>query len=221
MADSLRQAGVQRLNISLDSLQPETFAGITRGADVERVLRGIVAAERAGLPVKINMVVMRGINDHEVLDFAALTLERGLTVRFIEYMPTIRAEEWEAHDHPGRSRSRRDCRRFSFTPVARETVAGPAKIFRIAGAAGTLGIITPVSGHFCSECNRIRVTSTGRARSCLFSEAGVDLKPFLDAGDRARLAAALRSVVALKPDRHRLDAAEQQHDPFAMSAIGG
>ena len=221
LSDSLHEAGVQRLNISLDSLRPETFAGITRGADVRRVLAGIEAAERSGFPLKINMVVMRGINDQEIEDFAALTIERSWTVRFIEYMPAVRAEDWEKLIVPGEEVLDRLQRRFGLTPLERDSAAGPARIFRADGAVGTIGVITPVSGHFCGECNRIRVTSGGRARSCLFSEAGVDLKPFLMAGDQAGLSAALRTVVACKPGKHDLAAAEQEHAPFAMSSIGG
>jgi GTP 3',8-cyclase len=221
MAASLRQAGVQRLNVSLDSLQPDTFASITRGSDLGQVLAGIAAAERAGLPVKINMVVMRGINDQEILDFAALTLERPLTVRFIEYMPAIRAANWESLIVPGESVLEQIGQRFGLAAEARDASAGPARTFRIAGAAGTIGVITPVSGHFCSECNRIRVTAAGTVRSCLFADTSFDLKPLLAKGDEAGLAAALGAVVANKPGRHALATAAAQHTPFAMSAIGG
>jgi len=221
MAESLRQAGVQRLNISLDSLRPEIFADITRGGDVHRVMAGIAAAERAGFPLKINVVVMRGINDQEILDFAALTLDRPLTIRFIEYMPAIRSDDWESRIVPGETILDRISQRFSFMPLERDGLAGPARTFRIDGAAGTIGVITPVSGHFCAECNLIRVTATGRARSCLFSETGVDLKPLLGSGDEAGLAAALRAIVVQKPGRHSLAETEQQYTPFVMSAIGG
>ena len=221
MAESLRRAGVQRLNISLDSLRPETFAAVTRGADLNRVLAGIDAAERAGFPIKINMVVMRGVNDQEVLDFAAMTLEKPVTVRFIEYMPAIRSNDWQSLVVPGETILERIGARFSMTRLERETAAGPAKIFRIDGATGTIGVITPVSGHFCGECNRIRVTSVGRARSCLFSDAEYDLKPILASGDREALTEALRSVVARKPVRHFFSEEDPQHTPFTMAAIGG
>ena len=221
MAESLRQAGVQRLNISLDSLRQETFASITRGADLNRVMAGIATAERAGFPIKINMVAMRGINDSEILDFAALTLDRPLTVRFIEYMPAIKAENWESSVVPGDSILDRIGRRFSLTSLERDGLSGPARTFRISGAAGTIGVITAVSGHFCGECNRIRVTAAGRARSCLFADTGFDLKPMLARGDEAGLADLLRAVVAHKPGRHSLAATDEQHTPFAMSAIGG
>ncbi len=221
MAEELYAAGVQRLNVSLDSLQPETFATITRGASLRRVLAGIEAAERAGFPLKINMVVMRGVNDAEILDFAAMTIDRPLTVRFIEYMPAIRAENWESLIVPGNTILEDIGHRYSLEPLERDGLAGPARVFRIAGAAGTIGVITPVSGHFCGECNRIRVTATGRARGCLFSDDGLDLKPLLATGDEAALAEALRAFIVCKPDRHHLGSAEGQHTPFTMSAIGG
>ncbi|WP_306532849.1 GTP 3',8-cyclase MoaA [Geobacter sp.] len=221
MAESLKFAGVQRLNISLDSLKPDTFSAITRGADVGRVMAGIDAAERAGFPLKINMVVMNGINDDEILDFVAMTMDRAVTVRFIEYMPAIKATDWESRVVPGDTILERIAERFTFMSEARESLAGPARIFRVDGAAGTFGIISPVTGHFCEECNRIRVTAAGRARSCLFSDREVDLKPFLAIGDDRALAAALRQVVTFKPRRHLLAEAEQQFTPFAMAAVGG
>jgi GTP 3',8-cyclase len=222
MAEGLRSAGVQRLNISLDSLQPEVFARITRGADLHRVLAGIDAAEKAGFPLKINMVVMRGINDGELVDLAAMTLGRHLSVRFIEYMPAIRAENWQQHVVPGDEIIERLGREFRLLPLERDAAtAGPARIFRLTGAVGTVGIITPVSGHFCGECNRIRVTASGKARSCLFDDNAIDLKPLLTGRDEAGLEAALLSMVAGKPGRHALAEAEQQHTPFAMAAIGG
>lgn len=221
MADSLRQAGVQRLNISLDSLRPATFASITRGANLDRVLAGIAAAERAGFPVKINAVVMRGVNDDELLDFVALTQKRSMTVRFIEYMPAIRPANWQELVVPGEEILSRIGERYCFEAQEREGLAGPARTFRIAGAAGTFGIITPVTGHFCEECNRIRITSAGRARSCLFADCSLDLKPYLASNDRAGLAVALQSVVACKPQRHALAGDEQSYTPFGMAALGG
>ena len=221
MAEELREAGVQRLNISLDSLRAECFAEITRGASLSRVLAGIETAERAGFPIKLNMVVMRGVNDAEIFDFAAMTLDRPVTVRFIEYMPAIRTENWESHIVPGEEILSRLGERFTLEPVARDVLSGPARDFRIPGAAGSIGIITAVSGHFCGECNRIRITATGKARSCLFSDASHDLRPILATGDEAALVAALRAIVNGKPGRHHLGTTEEQHTPFTMAAIGG
>ena len=221
MAADLRRAGVQRLNVSLDSLKPETFARITRGGNLQRVLDGLDAAEQAGFPeVKINMVVMRGVNDDEVLDFAALTLRKACAVRFIEYMPTMLAPDWRSLWVPGRELLERIERQYSLQPLNAAERAGPARNFRIAGAAGTVGIITPISHRFCDRCNRIRITATGLAKGCLFAGDAVDLKPYLRAGDEA-LRAVLLQVVTRKPMSHNLLAAQPAHSPFAMAQIGG
>jgi cyclic pyranopterin phosphate synthase len=221
LASELRAAGVQRLNISLDSLRPHTFAAITRGADLGRVLAGIEAAEAAGFRVKLNMVVMRGVNDQEILDFVALTTRRRITVRFIEYMPAIREVGWEKKVLPGSDVLQQIAGSYEYGQEPRDGLSGPASVYRVTGAPGEFGIITPVSGHFCNECNRIRVTSSGRVRGCLFSDDSLDLRPLLASGDRAALEAALRAVVTGKPRNHSLTATETNYTPFAMSAIGG
>ena len=221
MATDLRTAGVQRLNISLDSLDPARFRAITRVGELERVRAGIAAADRAGFPVKINMVVMRGVNDSEIEAIASLAIDRPYTVRFIEYMPSSREERWQSLVLSGRDILDRLSAKFQLALIDRAELAGPAKEYRIAGAAGTLGIITPVTGHFCADCNRIRVTSTGMAKSCLFSGDELDLKPFLDGNRGDLLEDALRRIVVGKPGRHQMSALSASHTPFAMSAIGG
>lgn len=220
MALPLRRAGVQRLNISLDSLQPPLFAAITRRGELSRVLEGIAAAEKAGFAaLKINMVVMRGVNDQELLDFAALTLEKPYLIRFIEYMPTLRERGWQRLSVSGQEILERIAGRYQLLPVVGGELAGPSRNFRIKGAIGGIGVITPVSGHFCDSCNRIRVTSTGVVRSCLFSGSGVELKPYLETGDPQLLRGVLREIVAAKPGRHRLT--EEGEPKVAMSGIGG
>ena len=221
MAADLRSAGILRLNVSLDSLDPARFCQITRTGDLERVLAGIAAADRVGFPVKINMVVMRGVNDAEIDAIASLALDRPYTVRFIEYMPSSREDRWQSLVVPGQEILTRLAAKFPLQPVPRHELAGPAREYRIPGAAGTLGIITPVTGHFCGDCNRIRVTSTGRAKSCLFSGDDLDLKPFLGVDDAAPLEDALRRIVVAKPGRHQISRQSAHHTPFAMSAIGG
>ena len=220
-AAALKTAGVQRLNISLDSLRPEIFARITRGGDLARVMAGIAAAEAEGFPIKINMVVMRGVNDDEVADFAALTLDKPITVRFIEYMPAARVEDFRALLVPGSEILAALAQRFSLHTVESSELCGPSRDFRIAGAAGSLGLITPLTGHFCGDCNRLRVTSTGMVRSCLFGSDVVDLKPLLADTDTAALEQALRRLVEEKPAGHRLDEPTLTPVPFAMAAIGG
>ena len=222
MAAHLYRAGVQRLNVSLDSLNPHTFREITRGGDLARVLAGLDAAEQAGFPSpKINCVIMRGINDAEILDFADLTHEWGNSVRFIEYMPVVKEEGWQRYCISGEEILDRIAARYSLEPVDRGPYAGPSQDFRIPGARGSIGIITAVSGHFCSECNRIRVTSTGQAKGCLFSDEKTDLLPFLRPPDRAGLAGVLRRIVASKPERHNISRDGYSHKNFTMSQVGG
>jgi len=220
-AAALKAAGVQRLNISLDSLQPVKFSQITRGGDLKRVLAGIAAAEREGFPIKINMVVMRGINDAEVADFAALTLDKPVTVRFIEYMPAARVEDFRALLVPGSEILAALVQRFPLQAVEGGELCGPSRNFRIAGAAGSVGLITPLTGHFCRDCNRLRVTATGMVRSCLFGSDVLDLKPLLASADTDVLLQALRRLVEEKPAGHRLDEPNLTPEPFTMAAIGG
>jgi cyclic pyranopterin phosphate synthase len=221
MALQLREAGVQRLNISLDSLRPESFSSITRGGDLEKVLAGIQKAEEVGFPIKINVVAMRGVNDKEIVDFAELTLHKPYAVRFIEYMP-IRGEEiWQSRVIAGEDILARITERYNLQPVVRGEMAGPSRDFKIPGAAGTVGVITPVSGHFCSECNRIRVTSQGLAKNCLFAETEVDLKTLLRDGDVEKLQQVLRKIVFEKPGKHIISQTEPGHKPFDMSKVGG
>lgn len=222
MAQGLRDAGVQRLNISLDSLKPETFCGITRGGSLEQVLEGIDEAERVGFPPhKINVVVMRGVNDDEILDFVRLTLERPYAVRFIEYMPTSGEADWRTLCVPGAEIMERIAERYPVEDVPTTERSGPSKNFRVQGAAGSLGIITAMTGHFCDGCNRLRVTASGMAQSCLFSGAGVDLKPVLATGDDDLLRREIQRIVAAKPGRHQLTDEGAQNTPFAMSRVGG
>jgi cyclic pyranopterin phosphate synthase len=222
MAEGLRKAGVQRLNISLDSLRPETFTRITRCGDLGRVLTGIRIAEEVGFPIKLNMVVMRGINDDEVVDFAGLTLVKPYTVRFIEYMPTMKDPDWRSLVVTGEEIIRRISGVYRVQPLDREDyLSGPSRNYRIDGAVGAIGIITPVSCHFCDECNRIRVTASGMVKGCLFNDAEYDLKTILRNGNQAALEEALREIVARKPAKGFICDADSVRKPFDMSKVGG
>lgn len=224
MAADLHAAGVQRLNISLDSMRPDRFALITRGGDVLKVLQGIKASLDAGFPPpKINMVVMRGINDDELFDFADLTITLGVSVRFIEYMPAVADEQWPDRTIPGQELLDRLAARYRLEPVDKGPYAGPSKDFKINGALGTLGIITAISGHFCDECNRIRVTADGRLKGCLFNDETFDLKPILAQANDQLLQQALLRLVGDKPRQHQISQQERtyRHSNFAMSGIGG
>lgn len=222
MAYELHLAGVESINVSLDSLRPEVFARITRSDDLSRVLAGLAAAEKAGFKhLKLNMVVMRGVNDDEVVDFAAMTINKPINVRFIEYMPTLRDKNWQTKMVPGDELLSRLSRKFRIARVEHELLDGPAAYHRIAGAAGKIGFITPMSSHFCQECNRIRVTSTGLVKSCLFEDKPLSLTPYLKTGDDAGLKDALRRVIIGKPDRHMLLNRQSDSQFYNMSQIGG
>jgi cyclic pyranopterin phosphate synthase len=222
MAADLYRAGVQRLNVSLDSLDADTFKKITRTGELRKILAGLDEAERVGFPhPKINVVAMRGINDAEILDFADLTLTRGNSVRFIEYMPAIKENGWQRYCISGDEILERISAKYTLEEVNKGIFSGPSRDYRIPGAQGTIGIITAVSGHFCSECNRIRVTSTGQAKGCLFDDAQTDLTKWLRPPDREGLERILKEVVMTKPERHGITKDGYNHTNFTMSQIGG
>jgi cyclic pyranopterin phosphate synthase len=222
LAANLYNAGVQRINVSLDSLDPATFSEITRGGDLKTVLAGLDAAEWAGFPPpKINCVIMRGVNDGEILDFVEMTRTRGHSIRFIEYMPAVKDEGWQRYCISGEEILQRIAARYPLEQVDKGPFAGPSRDFRLPDARGSIGIITAVSGHFCSECNRIRVTSTGQAKGCLFSDGKTDLIPWLRPPDREGLAEVLRRIVSTKPERHDISTDGYTHRNFTMSQVGG
>jgi cyclic pyranopterin phosphate synthase len=206
-AEELAAAGLKRVNVSLDSLIPKRFSEITRGGDFEAVLRGIEAAEKAGLkPIKINMVPIRGLNDDEILEFAKLTLRKPYQIRFIEFMPFGVQGMW----HPERFISVEEMLSaieciFPLRPVALRK-SGPARYFQLNGAEGVIGFISPLSNHFCAECNRLRLTANGKIRPCLFSDTEIDLKPALNSetpdSEMERL---LDLSIKVKPEGHNVN----------------
>ena len=223
LAAPLREAGVRRLNISLDSLKKETFASVTGGGDVKMVLDGIDAAQKAGFPPpQINMVVLRGINDGEIADFARFAVERGLNVRFIEYMPVSGDPGWRAHFMPSNEVLEIIGREHRLAPVKSMDGAGPARYHLLGDGPAMVGVISPISEHFCSQCNRIRIAADGNARGCLLREDTTDLKPYLATGDEA-VREILTKIILHKPERHNITEAESRSGQgwVPMSAIGG
>ncbi len=222
-ARQLKEAGLQRVNVSLDTLKPERFRQITRGGNLEDVLKGIEEARKAGLtPIKINTVVLEGFNRDEVVDFACLTLEDEWHVRFIEVMPVGD----EAESNLGKYVSMREVREDiekALGPLEPADLRGngPARYFRLKGAKGTIGFITPVSEHFCYQCNRLRLTSDGKLRPCLLSDFEVDIKTALRSGATdEELREIIKRAVRLKPERHNLEASSFPRGR-AMAEIGG
>ncbi len=224
-AYSLKKAGLQRVNISLDTLQAERFREITRNGDIGGVWAGIRAALRVGMkPIKINVVIMRGFNSDEIMDFAELTRKMPLHIRFIELMPIGASDDWAADKiiTVPEIRGLIEAGGLVLEPVKYVAGNGPAKYFRLPGAAGTIGFIGAISDHFCSTCNRLRLTSEGLLRPCLQSPVEVDLRTPLRAGRSVdELAAIISGAVAAKPEKHTLATQGWQDNTRIMSQIGG
>ena len=206
-AERLFASGVRRVNVSLDSLNPEKFAQITRRGRLDQVLAGIEAAKAAGLKVKINMVTLRGINEDEIEPMLRWCADEGFDLTLIETMPLGEVgDDRAAHYLPLGDVRRRLEVRLTLVPSLART-GGPARYVDVAELGLRLGFITPISDNFCAGCNRIRVTATGAVYGCLGHQQKVELRHLLRAGDRAGAATALDALVAGKPERHRFDIA--------------
>jgi len=226
-AEALARAGLQRVNVSLDTLRPERFRRITRLGRMENVLEGMEAARQAGLePIKINTVVIRGMNDDEVVDFARKTVEAGWNVRFIEPMPVgngvLADSEWRERVVTGREiRQQIEAVLGELEPAKVSAGSGPARYYRLPGARGTLGFITPISEHFCYRCNRLRLTADGQLRPCLLSDQEIDLRtPLRQGADVAQIKGLLLKGIESKPMQHHLDE-HKRPENRVMSEIGG
>ncbi|MDD3517699.1 MAG: GTP 3',8-cyclase MoaA [Chromatiales bacterium] len=220
-AHELREAGVARINVSLDSLRPEVFKAITHGK-LEKVLDGLMAAKEVGFaPIKINMVVMKGVNEGEVEDMVRFCLEHGFTLRFIETMPMGDTGR-DAVDHYV---DLRDVRarlesRFELLPGVMPG-GGPARYMKVAGTDLNIGFITPISQHFCETCNRVRLSVDGTIYTCLGQEHNLPLRPLLRAGCRdEELTRAILEAIDLKPERHEFREKPEKILRF-MSMTGG
>jgi cyclic pyranopterin phosphate synthase len=216
----LKQAGLSRVNVSLDTLRADKFRYITRRGELKGVLEGIEAAEEAGFdPVKINTVVMRGINDDEILDFARMTYEDGWHVRFIELMPFKGVAEFV----PSVELRQHISLLGKLEPCASITSNGPAMYYRLAGAKGTIGFISPLTETaFCSRCNRMRLTPDGKLRPCLLGEDEIDLRvPLRNNVSMEELKRLILKAVASKPEHHHLGGGGVRLVKRKMSQIGG
>ncbi|MCL6611042.1 MAG: GTP 3',8-cyclase MoaA [Peptococcaceae bacterium] len=224
MGRELKEAGLCRVNISLDTLDPALFRSITRYGELDKAWKGIETALDLGLnPVKINTVVMRGINDSEILRIAALTLKYPLHVRFIELMPVGTSDAWA----PGRYVPTAEVKAAieaglgEMKEVRKLAGNGPAMYYRLSGAPGTIGFISAVSDHFCQRCNRLRLTAEGMIRPCLHSGREIDARtPLRRGAGKTELADLFRQAVLKKPDRHNMDGGWRDEKRI-MSQIGG
>ena len=222
-AEGLVHSGIHRINVSLDTLQREKFERITRRDSFHEVWRGIAAAHAAGLaPIKLNTVVMQGVNDDEIEDLARLTFIYPFHVRFIEFMP-FREDGQVDPFLSGDDIIERLKRVAPLIPAQSRFSNGPAQHYRFPDALGLIGIISPVSHHFCPACNRLRVTSDGKLRTCLFSPEETDLKGLIRQGALDDdIIAAIRLAIEKKPEKHELDSAIfRKCINRPMVAIGG
>jgi cyclic pyranopterin phosphate synthase len=223
-ARDLADAGLQRVNISLDTLRENRFAQVTRRKRMSDLWAGITAAKVAGLtPIKFNVVVVRGLNDDEIPDFARRTVSDGWNVRFIELMPIGSNVNWAGDGVVPipEVRARIEQEVGSLEPVRGPTGNGPARYYRLPDASGTLGFIGARSEHFCATCNRLRLTADGRLRPCLMSAHEIDLRPALRGGvHQEEIEALLAEAIHQKPRGHRL-AEDLSPQDRTMAEIGG
>jgi len=228
VAERLSTAGVKRINISLDSLDPEKYSRITRGGDVHAVLRGIRKVHETGFsPIKINIVAIKGFNDDEVLKFAELTLDKPYQIRFIELMPLGFAGMENLGKFLSNDLIKEEIgRHYELKALegSRKKSDGPANMYQIKGGTGKIGFISPLSHHFCDTCNRLRLTADGHLRACLLLDDEIDLREPLRTGcTNGDLELLLRSAVAKKPEGHQINSEERHMKKCLkeMTSIGG
>lgn len=224
MAGALKKAGLDRVNISLDTLIADRYREITRGGKIERVWEAVAEAERAGLsPVKINVVPVRGVNDDEIARFATLTKYKDVHIRFIEFMPIGNNGAWKPDAYLSKDEIRERASSAGKLVQLPFKGGGPSRNYRIEGAQGMIGFISPISDCFCGSCNRLRLTAIGKLRPCLFSESSVDIKtPLRNGASDVELEELYRVAVLSKPARHTLEEGASFHPALSpMSQIGG
>ncbi len=224
LARKLKKAGLDRVNISLDSMAADRYKTITNGGDINRVLEAIEEAERVGLsPVKINVVPIRGLNDAEILSFASLTFDKNYHIRFIEFMPVGCNEIWRKDRCISSAEVIEIISKLGNLERLEFKGKGPSRNYRIKGAKGVIGIISPLSDHFCGFCNRLRLTTDGKIKPCLFSKVAIDIKtPMRSRASDREIEKLFFDSIKVKPQRHLFqEDVASSWLPEAMSKIGG
>ena len=223
-AEALQKAGLNRVTFSLDSLDSSNFKRLTGREAFKDVMESIILAKKLGFsPVRINAVVIRGLNDHEIVPLVRFAQDQGLEIRFIEFMPLDSGRAWQKdHVVTGSEILSILQAEFDLEPLELEHASATAKRWRLVGGESEIGLITPVSEPFCGQCNRVRLTADGKLRTCLFSLEEHDLKPLLrGGGDDEALSQWLEDVVLKKERGHRIGQEQFQRPDRTMSAIGG
>jgi cyclic pyranopterin phosphate synthase len=223
-AKEIFDSGVRRINVSLDTLKPLKYAKITGRDCFDDVWRGLQEVEAVGFnPIKVNVVAIRGLNDDELLRFAELSVKKAYHIRFIEYMPIGHDNQWRSEKYISSHEIKKKLQLVGpLEQVPRAVHDGPAKRYRLASAKGEIGFITPMSEHFCTSCNRLRLTAEGRLRPCLFSDEEVDIKtPLRNGCSQGDLKTLFEQTIASKPNQYHA-VPLKRGEPFRpMSAIGG
>lgn len=220
----LKQAGLKRVNFSLDSLQSDRYRYITRYGDLKKVQKAVFDALEMELnPVKLNMVVIKDFNDDEVLEFANLAYYYPLHVRFIEFMPIGDIGFWGKEKVLSESIIKERIEmEYELLPGSQRDVNGPARQYKINGGLGSVGFIGPLTNHFCHQCNRIRLTADGKLRACLYHRTEIDLKkPMRDGASDEELAVFLQQGISMKPARHHMNEGWGEENRRKMFQIGG
>jgi GTP 3',8-cyclase len=223
LASALYATGLRHLNLSLDTLRRKRYREITGKDNLGEVLAGLEKAAALGFrPLKINCVVMAGINDDELVELALLARDHPYQVRFIELMPTVWPRRWQRHFLPMEEVRRRLARLGPMEAVRRQVTAGPAHIFRLPGFMGELGFITPISAHHCRTCNRLRLTAAGALRPCLFGETEIDMKnPLRQGASESLLASVFAEAISKKFGRLTVPPGDFPLHASSMVSIGG
>lgn len=222
-AEDIKNAGIKRINVSLDSLKPERYAEITGGFSLSEIIDGIKYAQDLGIgPVKTNTVVMKGFNEDEILDFCDFAVKNNINTRFIEFMPVGNFDEWkECGVISGKEILDIIATKYKYEEIKKENMAGPAQNYRLSNGA-KIGIITPISNHFCADCDKLRITADGKLRPCLLSDAEIDLLPIVRKGNIDEIRQAIIEGLALKEKEHKV-MSEKRDEGYkrTMSKIGG
>ncbi|MCK9216922.1 MAG: GTP 3',8-cyclase MoaA [Firmicutes bacterium] len=215
-AKELKESGLHRVNVSLDTLNEKKYKHITRFGSLKNVLEGLDEAKKVGLlPIKINIVLIGGFNDDEIEDFVKLTIDEDIQVRFIELMPIGQATDWAKENFIPNTTVLDKFKELK--PVPRADKSSPAEYYKLPGAKGLVGLINPISHHFCGNCNRIRLTADGKIKPCLNSNQEIDIKKVIKSG--GDLEETIRIAIQQKPLRHYLN--EGQSIKRDMMRIGG
>ncbi len=221
-AEELKKVGVNRINVSIDSLKPERYQLITGGFNLSDIIEGIRAAQDAGLfPIKVNTVLIRGFNDDEILDFCHFAADNNVTVRFIEFMPIGNSNEWNKSSIiKGKEILDKISEYFTLAKIEKHIFEGPALNYRLSNGA-KIGIITPISNHFCGECDKLRITPEGKLRPCLLSDREIDLKVAIKNRDEEHFLTLIKESLNIKDWSHHIADCDSVKFSRTMSKIGG